>query len=257
MSKTNFADGSHLTPIFMNTIYNTTGGHSHDGQSLDGHAQKIDLSSMVTNVLPGVNYTPPDLGTTGAGGTNNSLYYDRVSGLAALLTAIDNKLLNLGVVIEGVFPVSFSTGFSPEQKIECSYRIVVSTSSPVIPSFCTVCFPKIQAMSSGPVSTFIADGTHGTTPLPAAIRPNTSLCMTDPPDAGGDALPSLYFPIIVDRGNSLEHGFCRIYVSGALRFYTGITSSSYVAKSIWPLATYRGFPAFAITYPLNISTTSP
>jgi hypothetical protein len=49
MPKTQFIDGQSLvTAAFLNKIYNTDGGHKHDGADADGHASKIDLRSEIT-----------------------------------------------------------------------------------------------------------------------------------------------------------------------------------------------------------------
>lgn len=59
MPPTTFVDGDPSTgtmgtvvdAAFLNSIYNTDGGHVHDGGSADGHAPLINLSSNVTNLL--------------------------------------------------------------------------------------------------------------------------------------------------------------------------------------------------------------
>lgn len=52
MTKTNFINGTIVEPEFLNSIYNTTGGHKHSNQSSDGHASEVDLESEVTGILP-------------------------------------------------------------------------------------------------------------------------------------------------------------------------------------------------------------
>lgn len=61
MSKTNWVDGSPFPATFVNTIYGTGtgGGHEHDNVDADGHAQFINLQSMVTGYLPPTHYSPP------------------------------------------------------------------------------------------------------------------------------------------------------------------------------------------------------
>jgi hypothetical protein len=55
MAKTNFAHGTIVEAAFLNTLYQTGGGHVHDGGSEDGHAGKIDLERDVEGVLPAGN----------------------------------------------------------------------------------------------------------------------------------------------------------------------------------------------------------
>lgn len=46
MALTSFYDGSPLTANFVNTLYNTGGGHVHDGISDDGHAKKVKVTDL-------------------------------------------------------------------------------------------------------------------------------------------------------------------------------------------------------------------
>jgi len=55
MAKTQFVEGSYLTPTWCNSVYYTGGGHVHDGGSDDGHASLINLTSNVSGVLPQAN----------------------------------------------------------------------------------------------------------------------------------------------------------------------------------------------------------
>ena len=57
MAKTDFQNGTVVTSTFLDTIYQTNGGHKHDGVDDDGHASKIDLSSAaeVSGTLPLAN----------------------------------------------------------------------------------------------------------------------------------------------------------------------------------------------------------
>ncbi len=52
MSSTDYTNGSFLTPSFVNTFYNTNGGHLHDGINADGHAPLINLATNTTGLLP-------------------------------------------------------------------------------------------------------------------------------------------------------------------------------------------------------------
>lgn len=56
MGATNFVNGTIVTPVFLNKIFNTGGGHVHDGADSDGHAQKI----AAANVVPQTNGASPD-----------------------------------------------------------------------------------------------------------------------------------------------------------------------------------------------------
>lgn len=53
MAKTNYTDGSFLTP----TVANMWWAHVHDGVDADGHVEKIDLTSQVSGALPLANMT--------------------------------------------------------------------------------------------------------------------------------------------------------------------------------------------------------
>jgi len=52
MPKTLFENGTIVLSEFLNSIFNTGGGHAHDGGDEDGHAGKIDLESEVDGDLP-------------------------------------------------------------------------------------------------------------------------------------------------------------------------------------------------------------
>jgi hypothetical protein len=54
MAKTDFANGTVVTSVFLDSIF-LNNGHQHDGGSDDGHASKIDLTSQVQNELPLAN----------------------------------------------------------------------------------------------------------------------------------------------------------------------------------------------------------
>lgn len=51
MSSTHFSDGASVTASYMNTMYNTGGGHFHDGSDIDGHARKLDLATETSGNL--------------------------------------------------------------------------------------------------------------------------------------------------------------------------------------------------------------
>ena len=66
MGKTNFINGSYLTPTFANAIF----AHVHDGVDADGHVAKVNLSTEVAGALPLANMTKiplsgADIGVTG------------------------------------------------------------------------------------------------------------------------------------------------------------------------------------------------
>ena len=55
MAKTDFANGTIVTPEFLDSIFFTGGGHVHDGGTDDGHSSKVDLTAHVTGKLPAGN----------------------------------------------------------------------------------------------------------------------------------------------------------------------------------------------------------
>ena len=59
MAKTDFANGTVVSSTFLDTIYQTGGGHRHDGGTEDGHVNKIDLAADVTGLLPRANQVAP------------------------------------------------------------------------------------------------------------------------------------------------------------------------------------------------------
>ena len=59
MAKTDFSNGTVVTSTWLDSHYLTDGGHKHDGQDDDGHAQKINLSAEVTGTLPLANLETP------------------------------------------------------------------------------------------------------------------------------------------------------------------------------------------------------
>jgi len=56
MAKTTFANGTIVTPEFLNSIYEASGGHVHDGGSDDGSVKVIPVS-LINNdsTVPGAN----------------------------------------------------------------------------------------------------------------------------------------------------------------------------------------------------------
>ena len=52
MSKTQFSNGTIVTPEFLNSMFHTNGGHRHDGGDGDGSAPRIRLDSHTLGVLP-------------------------------------------------------------------------------------------------------------------------------------------------------------------------------------------------------------
>lgn len=61
MAATEFQNGTIVTPAFLNTIFQASGGHRHTGSDDDGHAPKIVLSAAaeIDGVLPRANQVPP------------------------------------------------------------------------------------------------------------------------------------------------------------------------------------------------------
>jgi hypothetical protein len=57
MAKTQFVDGSFLTPTFLLALNgaNASTGYTHDGLDMDGHGPKIDLANHTTGLLPLAN----------------------------------------------------------------------------------------------------------------------------------------------------------------------------------------------------------
>ena len=80
MSKTNFANGSFLTPEFANAIFT----HLHDGVDGDGHVSQIALASQVSGILPNLN-----LATVGQNARNgfNASYAKSGDSYSVHLTA--------------------------------------------------------------------------------------------------------------------------------------------------------------------------
>jgi hypothetical protein len=88
MAATNFADGDHLTPIYMNMLYHsnategTLGGHKHDivpgAEGRDGHVTQINLATDVCGQLPAVTTVQTDMSTLSTNLTTEIA--DRVAG---------------------------------------------------------------------------------------------------------------------------------------------------------------------------------
>jgi hypothetical protein len=113
MAKTNFVDnngggmrGTQVLAAFLKSIFYTGGGHKHDGQDDDGHAQKISLTTEVDGVLPLANM---------ASHTHNGTQ----AHLINLVTHITGKLslLNQWASIEE-FDVTFQ-GFASSTVAPC------------------------------------------------------------------------------------------------------------------------------------------
>lgn len=52
MPKIDFANGTIVSPEFLDSIFRTSGGHVHDGVDDDGHSSQINLATHVTGTLP-------------------------------------------------------------------------------------------------------------------------------------------------------------------------------------------------------------
>lgn len=98
MAKTNFSDGNAsqgvlgtvVTAEFMNALFETNGGHKHDGVDDDGHAGKINLATETEGQLPA---TSVDLSTH---------HHDGVDA--------PKVNLSLGADVTGVLPASMVEG---------------------------------------------------------------------------------------------------------------------------------------------------
>jgi hypothetical protein len=65
MAKTDFENGTVVTPEYLDSMFRTNGGHRHDGADDDGHCNQISLVNEVAGVLPAANigshYHPNEL----------------------------------------------------------------------------------------------------------------------------------------------------------------------------------------------------
>jgi hypothetical protein len=138
MSKTNFSNGDTLTAAYMNTIYNTGGGHLHDGVDADGHAQKIDLSLHTTSTmlptsrLPQINLEP---GYTGPSMVTGMLTLGQITGLDYVDRSSSQgvtglKTFNSGITVAGTAGITLSRT-SPTFSFEWQPVAIVTGSLPV------------------------------------------------------------------------------------------------------------------------------
>lgn len=113
---TYFTDnGTVLTGSFMNTFYyaqngltvlgNPAYGHKHDGQRLDGHAQKIDLSTdvegmlAITNIDGGI-YSSIELSEYGTGAADGDLTINADNASSIINLVAGDNISFLGSVID-------------------------------------------------------------------------------------------------------------------------------------------------------------
>jgi len=84
MAKTQFIDGTHLTPSFMAAAFGTNAstGHVHSGTDADGSLPKIDLTAHVSGELPVSNFNI-DRTVVFSG-----VHHDAVTGIAAGATHV-------------------------------------------------------------------------------------------------------------------------------------------------------------------------
>lgn len=114
MAKTNFVHGTTVTSTFLNSIYNTSGGHKHDGVDEEGHAGKILLTNTaeVTGRLPisNIDITPDFIsgGRCSIYAGNN--YSIKVESCCAIAKNDTSKSIKSPILIKQIKTGGFAAG---------------------------------------------------------------------------------------------------------------------------------------------------
>jgi hypothetical protein len=111
MSKTTFLNGTIVTPAFLNAIFNTSGGHKHDGGADDGSAQRVEITDLAATAAPATVAVQLMSGETG--GDVSVIHYIKhgrhVTVYMPLLTASGGSTLWLKCTGDGeVFPAALT-----------------------------------------------------------------------------------------------------------------------------------------------------
>lgn len=137
MAKTTFVDGtSTIWASFMNSIFNTDGGHKHDGGTDDGSAGKVnpkdhvdwaDMSldvaeDAINDAVEGIDYHVIDLTTTAAGDGSGIKtdrgYFDSLRAKTSVIIAQSFQFLDERVRSAGRFKIR-NAADSAFQDMEC------------------------------------------------------------------------------------------------------------------------------------------
>jgi hypothetical protein len=269
MAKTNFINGTIVTASFLNSIYNTTNGHVHDGGSDDGHVSKIDLASAahVTGALPLANQVSHVHDGTERGLINlaNAAHVTGALPLANQVSHVhdgtERGLINLanaahvtgalplanqvshvhdGNERSRIHPVNHVLGIS-----EDVFQLVFPDTQFATTQNCTCRYRKEVSSSSGvpDIIRLVMAGVIGLSKsatisdlsgnLPASIRPGYSL----------------WVPLIVINQGEKFPGAMYIYSTGNVYFAIN-TVDGFTSVGFSDVVTdYKGFEPCVITYP--------
>lgn len=223
MSKTNFVNGTIVTPTFLNAVQE----HVHDGAASDGHAPKVTLTAAadVTGLLPSANVD------------NDS----NVSG-ADLTAALNSLLVNTGTITEGNFDAVFvgsPTGghcFTAEKTINIKYRLWQSGVAGV-PKIVTLMVPALTGTSS-------SNRMCALNCLPSAIRPATNLYVSIPISVIDNSVSVLACIRIQNYNSALDFPVAKVSGSNIVSDPSQPTGpdAGYTASGT------KGFEAFTVSY---------
>jgi hypothetical protein len=203
MAKTQYTDGTTLTPARMTTYWgsNASTGHTHDGTDTDGSCPKIDLDSAndVSGQLPNANLIAIDLTTTVTGVLPTANYADvplgsKVTGDLPLANIVDGN--------SGAVPCKITTS---DLTAEQTFSILWEKHFNVV----TIHIPEVSGTSNS---------TGLTVNLNSATWPSDIL-------ANG-ASNNLWFPItVIDNGNQVPAGLIIDSDTDTTSWFTGILAS--------------------------------
>lgn len=213
MAKTNFQNGTIVTPDFLNGVFS----HIHDGVNNDGHCSKINLTNAaeVQGILPFENvesHSHPEL--------ENALEYLRI-----------REDLRMG----GAFIITFG-GFETYQTIECfwwreQYLVVPASSKYYGVYLVTLAFESLLATSS--FASFTSSMSTNPT-IPEELWPRSQVVA----------------PCTVINNGYEVLGFVNIHTNGIVSF--SLLNEDHHPYMTFSDQGQKGFNAFAVTYPVFV-----
>lgn len=178
MAKTVHADGTSLTPTYLNAINGTgaASGHTHDGTDADGSAPNVDLTAHVTDELPLVNMVDGASGTVDLKVTTTYLtveqtgtaVWQRIGNVVTLNlpqflgTSTGSTLLQIDVDSD-VWPadIYFGAGSSYSSVLGVSDNTVAISGKVQLPYGASSALSVVCFLSGAFSTTFTASGAKG------------------------------------------------------------------------------------------------
>jgi hypothetical protein len=146
-----FNNQSIVVPSWLNTIY-LSGGHNHDGEKIDGHASKINLSTNTSNVLN----ISTQLNLNGNYGTTTLILSD--ADFFAQKSFIPANYLIIGNLVS--LYINSSDNSSVSDKISLGIGDLPANILPPVGTWISACVSDSSGVSQQGLSAFQFDGTN-------------------------------------------------------------------------------------------------